>query len=96
MIEMENKSSQYYVCLDRPDYTLYLSEEEVLLQAGLIAKVKSIEELDDENGTVTIFNLQISESMIRRENLKRMMVWLIPLIFICIKQFVTVIPQTFY
>lgn len=41
-IEMENKSNQYYVRLDRPDYTLYLSEKEVLLQAGLVGKVKSV------------------------------------------------------
>ena len=39
---MENKKGKYYVCLDRADYTLYLDEKEVLLQAGLIAKIKNL------------------------------------------------------
>ena len=33
----ENKQSKYHICLDRPDYTMYEDEKEVLLQAGLKA-----------------------------------------------------------
>ena len=36
-IRMENKHGKYFICLDREDYTLYLDEREVLLQAGLVA-----------------------------------------------------------
>ena len=30
-INLENKSGKYYICLDRPDYSMYLDECEVLL-----------------------------------------------------------------
>lgn len=46
-IDMENKNNKYFVFLDRPDYTLYPSEEEVLLQAGLIGKLIAVEEIED-------------------------------------------------
>jgi uncharacterized protein YacL (UPF0231 family) len=36
-IKVENKKSQFYISLNRADYTLYLDEEEILLQAGLSA-----------------------------------------------------------
>ena len=36
-IRMENKHGKYYFCLDKDEYTLYLDEQEVLLQAGLVA-----------------------------------------------------------
>ena len=36
---LENKNSRYYFCLDREEYTMYPKEQEVLLQAGLVAKV---------------------------------------------------------
>ena len=38
-ITFENRQGKFYICLDRPDYTLYIDEREVLLQAGLRAKV---------------------------------------------------------
>ena len=38
-INFENKSGKYYICLDRPDYSMYLEESEVLFQAGLTAKI---------------------------------------------------------
>ena len=34
-IELENKKGKYHFCLDREDYSLYPSENEVLLQAGI-------------------------------------------------------------
>ena len=30
-IKMENKKNQYYICLDRDDYSMYSDEKEVLL-----------------------------------------------------------------
>ena len=30
-IRFENKHGKYYICLDKPDYTMYLDEQEVLL-----------------------------------------------------------------
>ena len=35
-IKIENKKNKFYFCLDNNDYTMYLDEKEVLLQAGLI------------------------------------------------------------
>jgi hypothetical protein len=58
---MKNESGKHYFSLDRDTYTCHPEEKEVLLQAGLQAKVKKvrqetievmIEELD-----VTIFEL---------------------------------------
>ena len=46
---IENKKGKHYICLDRPEYTLYLDEYEVLIQAGLRAKVLSIEESDSDD-----------------------------------------------
>ena len=63
-IFMENKEGKYYICLDREDYTMYLEEKEVLLQAGLIGEIKGYEEMSDEHGDLTIFNLYISDKMV--------------------------------
>ena len=38
-----SKKYKKYVCLDRPDYSLYLDEKEILLQAGLRAKIERFE-----------------------------------------------------
>ena len=40
-IELENKHSKYYISLDKEDYSVYPDEKEILLQAGLMAEVKS-------------------------------------------------------
>ena len=40
-ITMENESNKLYLNLNRSDYSCYPNEKEILLQAGLIAKVKS-------------------------------------------------------
>ena len=63
-IRMENKHGKYYICLDRKEYTVYLDEKEVLLQAGLKAELVSFEVTDDD---ITIFNLYISDSSVKRE-----------------------------
>ena len=41
-ITFENKEGKYYICLDRAEFTVYLDEKEVLIQAGLSAKVDSV------------------------------------------------------
>ena len=61
-IKLENKHSKYYICLDREDYTMYLEEKEVLLQAGLVGKVEEIKTKND--GKLTIFKLFISDEMV--------------------------------
>ena len=58
-IEFENQSSQFFISLNRPDYTLYLDEKEILLQAGLPAKVLEVSRTRD--GEWTLFTLRISE-----------------------------------
>lgn len=44
---------------------MYPNEQEVLLQAGLNAKIESVEEKND--GNLTIFNLYISDASVKRE-----------------------------
>lgn len=77
-IFMENKEGRYYICLDREDYTIYLDEREVLLQAGLIAEMKGYEMLSDEHGQLTIFNLYVSDKMVSKEKRKRTLDFVIP------------------
>ena len=62
---LENKNSRYYFCLDREEYTMYPKEQEVLLQAGLVAKIKSVE--FDEEDNLTTFKLYISDKMVEKE-----------------------------
>ena len=62
VIELENSKSQYYISLNRQEYTLYPDEEEILLQAGLTAKIKSFNR--SENGEWTTFYLYISDKMV--------------------------------
>ena len=42
-ITMKNETGKHYISLDRDDYTCYLDEEEMLLQAGIVSKVEKIE-----------------------------------------------------
>ena len=63
-ITIENKNEKCYICMDRKEYTVYLDEREVLLQAGLKAEVKSIEVME---GDLTVFNLYISDASVKRE-----------------------------
>lgn len=59
---MENESGKHYFSLDTEEYTLYKDEQEILLQAGLPAKILSY----DYEKNLTVFNLYVSEKMIRR------------------------------
>lgn len=38
-IRIENETSKYFISLDREEYTFYPDEKEILLQAGIVAKV---------------------------------------------------------
>lgn len=73
-IKFENKKGRHYICLDRKEYSMYPDEQEVLLQAGLKAKIQSFEIVDD----VTIFNLFISDDVVQREKRKRTLDFAIP------------------
>ena len=42
-ITIENQKGKYFISLDNSEYTLYLEEKEILLQAGLVAKVISVQ-----------------------------------------------------
>ena len=79
-IRFENETSKYYICLDIPDYTMYTDEQEILLQAGLKAKVESYEIVNDNYGERTIINLYISDQMVVKEKRKRTLDFAIPLI----------------
>ena len=59
---MKNESGKHYVSLDRDDITCYPDEMEILLQAGLSAKVNDVKEIEEESGDrITIIDLYISE-----------------------------------
>jgi hypothetical protein len=64
-IENKNKNVKCYICLDKKEYTMYLDEREVLLQAGLKAELESVELIN--KGDVTVFNLYISDASVVRE-----------------------------
>ena len=67
-ITFENKESKYYICLDKAEYTVYLNEKEVLIQAGLKAKVESVEVKNEHTDCpITVFNLYISDASVKRE-----------------------------
>ena len=81
---MENKHSKYYICLDREDYTVYIEEKEVLLQAGLVAKVESVEYKQDKK--LTIFNLFVSDKLVEREKRKRSLDFILPILILGVKE----------
>ena len=64
-IENKNTKVKCYICLDKKEYTMYLDEREVLLQAGLKAELESVELIN--KGDVTVFNLYISDASVVRE-----------------------------
>lgn len=81
-IFMENKQNKYFICLDREDYTLYLDEKEVLLQAGLKGEVKEV----SESGKLTIFSVFISDKMVQTEARKRNRDYAVPVVWFSIYQ----------
>ena len=81
---MENKHSKYYICLDRDDYTMYLDEKEILLQAGLKGELINVAESDDRK--LTVFTLHISDKVVEKEFRKRNLDYSIPIIIYSLEQ----------
>ena len=64
VINLENETGKYYFSLDTKDYTQFPDEKEILLQTGLIFKIKSIEtkQLTEET-EITVVTLYTNEWM---------------------------------
>lgn len=77
---LENKRSKYFICLDRPDYSMYPEEKELILQSGLKAKVERVVENEDED--LTIFNLVVTDDMVKKEKRKRTFDFAMPIILL--------------
>lgn len=69
IVDMENETGKNYISLDRPDYTAYPDEQELILQAGIICKVVSVSTEKQMSDTITVFRLKTSEKMVRRHEL---------------------------
>ena len=93
-IKIENKFQKYYICLDRDDYSLYCDEKEVLLQAGLIARVNNVEMSED--GQITIFNLEILDPMVEKLRLERLLEFLIPTMIYGVQQIYKTVVNFIY
>ena len=85
-ITIENNKYKNYISLDRSDYSFYIDEKEILLQAGLQAQVMSIEQRDIPVGNYTQFELYISDKMIKSQNLQSILTQLIPTVSFCLWQ----------
>ncbi len=66
-INLENESGKHYICLDRPDYSCYPEEKEVLLQAGISAKVEFVYNEKRYGEIFTVFELYISEKQVQAQ-----------------------------
>jgi hypothetical protein len=66
---MTNESGKHYFSMDRDIYTCKPDEKEILLQAGLTAKIMNVREetrcVMMEEIDVTVFELSISEKQVR-------------------------------
>lgn len=78
---MENETGKYYVSLDRPEYTCYLEEDEILLQAGLVGRLISYEVIREDQNDLTVFNVHISEKTIWWHRFRVSMIYIIPFAF---------------
>ena len=85
---MKNESGKHYFSLDTNCYSKYPSEQEILLQAGLIFKFKSIRETDD----LTIIELESSEALVKKHDINQLLLFIIPFLVYYLQQiFITVI-----
>ena len=74
-INLENESGKHFISLDRNDITCYPEEKEILLQAGITAKIINIQKEKTKAGdTITIFNLYVSESMVRKQKNRNVLI----------------------
>lgn len=63
-INLENESGKHYIHLDRHEYTSYPEEEEVLLQAGISAKVEFVYNEKINGEIFTVFVVYIQEKQV--------------------------------
>ena len=77
-ITLQNESGKHYICLDRSDYTCYPLEREILLQAGISARVEFSYEKSVNGEPFTVFNLYISEEQVQYFKLKTKLMIIIP------------------
>ena len=77
-ITIENETGKHYICLDRPDYTCYPEEREVLLQAGISAKVEFTYQQKYNGKIYTVFNVYISEKQIRSYKRRAALKFMVP------------------
>ena len=93
-INFENGKGKYYICLDRPDYTSYPEEKEVLFQAGLRAQIVDFTDVND--GERTEFTLFISDKMVKSEKKKRTLDYAYPVFFYLLDRLFYSIVVRFY
>ena len=77
---MQNETGKHYVSLDTDKFTCYPEEKEILLQAGLTAKLKGYKEEIAYDETIHIFDLYISESMVYWQRKLNLSMFIIPFI----------------
>ena len=77
-ITLQNESGKHYICLDKPDYTCYPFEREILLQAGISAKVEFSYEKSINGQLFTVFNLYISEEQVQYFKRKKNLMIIVP------------------
>ena len=85
-IKMKNETGKYYFSLDQPEYSNYPNEREILLQAGLIFKFEKIE--DDVD--MKIIYLSTSESMIKKHNRRKSLIFYVPFACFYLMQIMTI------
>ena len=70
---LENETGRYYFSMDKPCYSIYPDEKEVLLMQGIIAKVQKVH--TNAEGATQI-ELEISEKRQRRSYCCRLAMFL--------------------
>ena len=83
---MENETGKHYVFLDSEEYTSYPDEQEVLVQAGLTARVTLVSQMSYGAEEITAFDLYISERMIKKSKIRQSLLLIIPFLLLSIYQ----------
>ena len=76
VIKIKNESSKHYFCMDKPDYTCFPDEKEILLQAGLVF---NLDEFSRDSKINKIY-LSTSEKKIRNHRCKQNFVLATPFV----------------
>lgn len=95
-ITLQNESGKHYICLDKSDYTCYPFESEILLQAGISAKVEFSYEKSVNGEPFTVFNLYISEEQVNYFKRKKKLMIIIPASIYFATQFIEAEMQIRY